>query len=177
MNGTRRPPPILLFAYGNPSRGDDALGPALLDRLPPSRWPQVERLTDFQLQIEHALDLPGRQLVLLVDASLSAPPPFTFHRVHPAVDVGYTTHSMSPEQLLNVFRQMTGDAPPPTFVLAIRGYAFELGEPPSPAAQANLSAAVDLVQALMDGPNLGAWTRRAAQSYRADAAVGAEPLS
>lgn len=167
--------PVLLFAYGNPSRGDDALGPALLDRLPASRWPHVEPLTDFQLQIEHALDLQGRQLVLLVDASLSAPPPFAFQRVHPAADVGYTTHSMSPEQLLNVFRELNGTPPPPTFVLAIRGYAFELGAPPSPAAQENLHAAVDFVQALLEAPSLDAWTQRAAQAHCANAAIGAGP--
>jgi hydrogenase maturation protease len=62
----------LVLAVGNPSRGDDALGPALLERLRDAGVDaagDVELLTDFQLQIEHALDLQGRQAVLFVDAA------------------------------------------------------------------------------------------------------------
>jgi hypothetical protein len=72
--------PTLIFGWGNPSRGDDALGPlfvehftALAARHP--EWGAVECLTDFQLQVEHALDLQGRRRVLFVDASLDAPAP------------------------------------------------------------------------------------------------------
>ncbi len=54
--------PILIFAYGNVSRGDDGLGPLLLERIESHIDPQkVELLCDFQLQIEHALDLEGRR--------------------------------------------------------------------------------------------------------------------
>jgi Ni,Fe-hydrogenase maturation factor len=49
--------PNLVFAIGNPSRGDDALAPALLGRL--NAWMESERLSehfelleDFQLQVE-----------------------------------------------------------------------------------------------------------------------------
>ena len=49
----------LVFAWGNPSRGDDALGPALVERLEAARpahpeWGELALLTDFQLQPEHA---------------------------------------------------------------------------------------------------------------------------
>jgi hypothetical protein len=53
--------PLLVLAVGNPSRGDDALGPALLDALAAlaaqgaDRLGDIELLSDFQLQIEHAL--------------------------------------------------------------------------------------------------------------------------
>jgi len=54
--------PVVVFACGNPSRGDDALGPLLLDQL--QIWLDEEGLadgfeliSDFQWQIEHALDL------------------------------------------------------------------------------------------------------------------------
>ena len=66
MNG--QVAPILIFTYGNPSRGDDALGPAMYDLLvkhqrETSELGRVELLTDFQLQIEHAVDLQGRESV------------------------------------------------------------------------------------------------------------------
>ena len=69
--------PVLVFGWGNLSRGDDALGPMLVDRLR-ALLPDdsgVEFLDDYQLQIEHALDLVGRDRVLFVDASLRAQPP------------------------------------------------------------------------------------------------------
>jgi hypothetical protein len=49
-------PPILVFAWGNPSRGDDALGPLFAERIEALGLPGVECLTDFQLQVEHALE-------------------------------------------------------------------------------------------------------------------------
>ena len=59
--------PVLLLGYGNPSRGDDALGPMLLEMLEADRRAgrapdNFETLTDFQLQVEHALDLQRRRL-------------------------------------------------------------------------------------------------------------------
>ncbi len=138
---------VLIFGYGNPSRGDDALGPLLLERLEAvlpahPEWGEVALLTDFQLQPEHALDLEGRERVLLVDASVSCPAPFAFSQPAPAPQAGYTTHAMSPGALLAAFRQVTGRAPPPAYLLTIRGVAFELGEPLSPPARAHFEAAL-----------------------------------
>ncbi len=61
-------PPVLVLAWGNPSRGDDAIGPAFAQAVEAWCLPGVEVLTDFQLQIEHSLDLSGRRCVLFVDA-------------------------------------------------------------------------------------------------------------
>lgn len=138
--------PVLVFGWGNPSRGDDALGPMLLEQLDallaatPLRG--VELLTDFQLQVEHALDLAGRQCVLFVDASLSGAAPFEVTDLQAAHDVSFTTHAMSPQAVMQVFRDLHGIEPPPCTLLAIRGERFELGEPPNEAARANLALAV-----------------------------------
>ena len=56
------PAPLLVLGVGNPSRGDDALGPLFIDRLGRALASEVssvavELLTDYHLQIEHALDL------------------------------------------------------------------------------------------------------------------------
>jgi hydrogenase maturation protease len=141
----RKPAHILVFGYGNPARGDDALGPSLIERLEVRRGggelEDVELLTDFQLQIEHALDLVGRRCVIFADAASWGPKPFAFGRVRPADVAGYTSHAMSPGAVLQVYGQVTGNAPPPTWLLAIRGFAFDLGEPLSDSAEANLRAA------------------------------------
>jgi len=140
------PPRILVLGYGNPSRGDDALGPALLDRLERIQtqrpgWEALETLTDFQLQIEHSLDLDHREQVLFVDASLSGAAPFEFVRLQARRDDSYTSHAMSPSALLSVYREIRKTAPPPAHLLAIRGERFALGEAMSPAASDHLEAA------------------------------------
>lgn len=139
-------PSTLILGWGNLSRGDDALGPlfvaGLLDQLPAAVRDQVEFLEDYQLQVEHALDLAGRKQVLLVDASLTCAAPFEARRVSAMRDTSYTSHALSAEALLQVFLDFAGCAPPPTTLLAIRGEFFELGEPLSDAAQRHLTAAL-----------------------------------
>jgi hydrogenase maturation protease len=134
--------PLLVFAWGNPSRGDDALGPALLELLASCQeqgdFSDVELLTDFQLQVEHALDLQGREQVLFIDASVSAQAPYEFASLSPERDTSYTTHAMSPAAVLAVYEQINAGPPPPAFILSIRGYEFELGQSMSAQARANL---------------------------------------
>jgi len=132
--------PRLVIAIGNPSRGDDALGPLLAERLEALRMPGVEVLTDYQLQIEYALDLHGREEVIFVDASVKGEAPFTFEAIAPGGDASVTTHALSPQALLAGFAKLTGEAPPRAYVLAVRGQAFELGEGLSAQALANLEA-------------------------------------
>lgn len=140
-------PPLLVFGWGNLSRGDDALGPLFIEhlraRLGPAGAGQVDLLDDYQLQVEHALDLVGRARVLFVDASRDCAGPFEATALRPARDASFTTHAMSPEAVMQVFRDLHQTDPPPCTLLAIRGESFGLGEPPGAAALANLELAVD----------------------------------
>ena len=151
--------PVLIFAYGNPSRGDDAIAPQLLFRLETLRLSGVELITDFQLQVEHALDLEGRELVLFIDASVSGVAPYTFSHLSPQQDSSYTSHEMSPAAVLHVYRQIHSKPPPPGYLLAVRGEFFDLGEPLSESAEANAEAAFTLLQKLCADPRKSAWDR------------------
>jgi hydrogenase maturation protease len=143
--------PLLVFGWGNHSRGDDALGPMFVDRLrglidkTPSWSGAVECLDDYQLQVEHALDLVGRSAVLFVDASLNCTAPFATTRLAPSRDGSYSTHAMSPAALMQVYLDLHANEPPPCTLLAIRGERFGLGEPMSPAAWSHLDAAMEWV--------------------------------
>lgn len=137
--------PVLVFAWGNRSRGDDALGPLFVEQLRDLAGDLADRvdfLDDYQLQVEHALDLVGRERVLFVDASLTSAAPFEAMPLQPARDPSFTTHAMSPASVLHVFRELHRAEPPPCTLLAIRGARFELGEPPTPAALDHLAQAV-----------------------------------
>jgi hydrogenase maturation protease len=139
--------PLLIFGWGNPSRGDDALGPLLVERIEALNLPDVECLTDFQLQVEHALDLLERRRILFVDASLAATAPFAVTRLAPARDASFSTHAITPESVMQVYVDLHDEDPPPCDLLAIRGERFELGEELTPAAAGHLDAALDWAQA------------------------------
>ncbi len=134
--------PILIFGWGNPSRGDDALGPLFVERIEARNYPTVECLTDFQLQVEHALDLKDRQRVLFVDASFDAPAPFSVVSILPDRDASFTTHAMTPQAVLHAYARLENRPPPSSWLLAIRGEKFELGDALSPAAGQHLAAAL-----------------------------------
>ncbi len=154
--------PVVVLAVGNPSRGDDALGPRLLARLETwlvaqGRAGEVELIEDFQLNIEHALDLQGRRLALFIDAGSGTPAPYTFTRLHAAAGLGSSTHALEPGAVLKVFEQTCPGPAPACFVLCVRGERFELGEGLSPAAEGHAEAAWGLLAELMARAELAAW--------------------
>jgi hydrogenase maturation protease len=145
---------LLVFGYGNPSRGDDALGPELIRLLEEEQgrrpgWARLTLLTDFQLQPEHALDLDGRDAVLFVDAAASGPQPYALTRLSAGRDASYTSHALSPAAVLHVREAILERPAVPAYLLAIRGYGFELGEPMSEPALANLAAAREALSDLL----------------------------
>lgn len=140
-------PPILVLGWGNLSRGDDALGPLFVAGLQRSLGEAADGLVefqeDYQLQVEHALDLVDRQHILLVDASVRCAAPFEARALHPVRDASYTSHALSPEALLQVYLELQESLPPPTTLLAIRGESFDLGATVGDAAAGNLQLALE----------------------------------
>ena len=150
--------PILIFGYGNPSRGDDALGPIMLEQM--SHHPDVDLLTDFQLQVEHSLDMIDRELIIFIDASVSCTAPFQFHQLDCNDSLstpGYTTHALAPTELIQAYKAVHHHDTPPTFLLTIRGQQFELGTPLSPTASDNLKQAQQWMAYLLNNPSLQHW--------------------
>jgi len=162
--------PLVIFAVGNPSRGDDAIGPLLGERL--TAWlaaeglsGQCELIEDFQLQIEHSLDLCDRRLALFIDAGSGTPAPYTFQRSEAATDFAHTTHALKPEAVLQVHVQTEGQ-PPPAWVLCVRGEQFELGAALSPTAEKHAAAAFALLTTLCRNADPAIWAEYAASGQR-----------
>ena len=133
--------PVVVLVVGNPSRGDDAIGPELAARLAAADLPGVEVIVDFQLQVEHALDLEGRRLAVFIDAAQDAAAPYELRSVAAARDLSHTSHALSPAAVLETFERVCGAPAPPAVLLAVRAESFELGAPLTTAARANLEAA------------------------------------
>jgi hydrogenase maturation protease len=141
----------LIIGYGNPSRGDDALGPAAIEAIERlagehPEWGAVEVVTDFQLQIEFVTDLAGRERIVFIDAAASGVEPFAFGPLAAREDASISSHALSPASLLTVYRRFHGEDAPPCFLLGIMGYDFDLGVPLSAKAQCNLDAALVMLE-------------------------------
>lgn len=156
--------PFLIFAVGNESRGDDALGPLLLREL--ESWltandhaGQFELLEEFQLQVEHAMDMKDRQLVVFIDASINTRPPFAFYRTQASDTPVLYSHALAPEALLKVYAQFYQENPPAVFILCVCGESFELGEGLSTQALERLAAALEFSKKLLHQPTAANWDK------------------
>jgi hydrogenase maturation protease len=158
---------LIVFGWGNDARGDDGLGPLLLERVARENWPDVTTIEDFQLQIEHALDLEGADIALFLDAGKDTPAPFVFREILAKRDASPLTHALSPEAVLDVFARSLRRTPPPSFVLCVRGERFELGESLSGDARERLELAWEFVTRLIMHERSPEMWRRAARNVSA----------
>lgn len=165
-------PAVAVFAVGNRSRGDDAIGPLLLERL--EFWLAAEGLDadfelieDCQLQIEHALDLRDKRMALFIDADCSMQSPVGFSAIEAAAGIpAPSTHVLRPQAVLEVYRQILGEEPPPSFLLRVRGERFALGEGLSGAAEANVESAWQQLMQLCRRPQAAHWRTLGANQCR-----------
>lgn len=132
----------LLIGIGNGSRGDDALGWLFLNEIEekdPGRFDMEYR---YQLQVEDADLISQYERVLFVDASEEKlPDGFVIKKCEPANSYYFSSHLQSPETILYLSKSLYRQTPE-AFVLPIKGYRWELGEPLSRDATENLKKAL-----------------------------------
>jgi len=134
-------PKILVLGYGNPGRLDDGLGPALATLLETRALPGVTVQSDYQLVVEDAAPIAAHDVVIFADAHVSCAPPFTFARCQPRPAQSFSSHSVQPDALLAMARDLFGGHTR-GYLLGIRGVAFNAFEERlSDEALANLDAA------------------------------------
>jgi hydrogenase maturation protease len=119
---------VLLIGYGNPLRGDDALGPMAVERLRPL-LKGAELLSCQQLAPELAERLARCELALFVDASARGEPgAVRVQRLRPQAEVNPSlTHHLHPAALLELARALYGRAPEAMLVTGA-GETFESRE-------------------------------------------------
>ena len=90
---------------------------------------------------EDALAVSEHGKVIFVDAVKTGVEPFSFRPLAPAATISFSTHAMPPEAVLALCRELYGKCPD-TYLLAIRGHAWEPNAPMTREATANLAAAL-----------------------------------
>jgi hydrogenase maturation protease len=151
---------ILFYGYGNPGRGDDGLGPALVAALEPLGLPGLACESDYQLAVEDSATLASYDVVVFVDADSEGPAPFRFDRVPPGRGMSFSSHSATPGQVVALAHEMFG-AQVRAYTLGIRGYHFgELCDSLSEQARANLASALTFAQRALDEQDFDQYTRQ-----------------
>ena len=141
-----RPPRILVIGFGNPIRGDDALGPIAAERLEGRiSHDQVQIITRHVLTTELVAEVSEATLVIYIDAATEGPIGEVLCR--PLVGTSEASmnmaHFFDPRELLAWSRELYGQQPE-AYLVSIRGVSFNF-------AKYQLSSTVeDAVDPLLD---------------------------
>jgi hydrogenase maturation protease len=112
----------------------------IIDKLDKESIEGITTDSNYQLNIEDADNISGSDIVIFVDASIDADEPFSFKRIEPSAEITFTTHAMSPESVIALCGDIYGRIPE-TYVLAVRGYKWEMFEGLSEQAMNNFNEA------------------------------------
>ncbi|MCF7822441.1 MAG: hydrogenase maturation protease [Mariprofundaceae bacterium] len=146
---------VLVFGFGNPGRGDDGLGPLFASEIEKLGLAGIACQTDMQLQVEHIVDMQGRDMVLFIDADVSCEAPFEFGELESEKDSSYTSHAMTPQAIMHSYSSVLKERPPRTFLLRIRGERFDLGDELSSSALRHMEASRIFVLQFLREMNIG----------------------
>ena len=144
---------VLIVGYGNPLRGDDAVGWKAAERLEQLlKLPGVEIQTGHQLLPELADPLSRAELAILIDASCDGPAGQVSCR--PVVPAGSgqpgMTHGFEPPDLLACARSVFGRCAK-TMLFTISAQSFEHGAELTEPARRALDEVVQSVCDLVEG--------------------------
>lgn len=140
---------ILIYGYGNPGREDDGLGIELVRRM--EEWSKtigfegIEFDSNYQLNIEDADLISGKDLVIFADASTEEIENYVLTEVTGENDVSFTTHAASPGYIVKLCQDLFGKCPK-VHLLHIKGYRWDFKEGLSEPAEKNLKKATRFLQ-------------------------------
>lgn len=138
----------LVVAVGNPDRGDDGVGAAVVERAVAGGLAgDVVVRSVMQLTPELAADVAGASVVVVVDARAGSVPgrvECSAVEPDPRPGGGALSHHLAPAALLGLAAFAYGRVPP-AFAVTVGGAAFEAGTGLSPAVAAAVGEAAGVV--------------------------------
>jgi hydrogenase maturation protease len=142
---------ILLIGVGNPYRMDDGVGVLFIefckkhiqDHPDIQNMLKIDLFTRYQLTIDEIEPVLHFEKIFIIDATKDMQVEhFCSERVKPAITGNFTTHLLSPSELLLFVNQLFGRYPEMD-VISIRGYQWDYGEGLSAHTEINLSLAFE----------------------------------
>jgi len=128
---------LLIIGYGNPLRGDDAIGWQIADQLAKVAGNSTRVLAVHQLTPELAEAIAEADLVIFIDARYDGQPGiWTCETIRPdSTGSDAYTHYFTPVNLLN-YASAVFDANPTALLISVAGSSFDCSETLSPAVAA-----------------------------------------
>ncbi len=156
--------PLLIIGWGNPLRGDDALGWVAAERLTKLVGSEAEVRVSHQLLPEFAEEISRSGLVVFIDAACdNERGEVRSERVEPRCSASAAfSHQLDPAALLGMARRLYGSCPE-AYLFSMGGRSFGYGEEQSPEVQSGLPELLERVRAVC-----GAAVRNAAQPAESD---------
>lgn len=142
----------LVLGIGNPDRGDDATGPAVVRRLEGTLPADVTLALEIGETARLLAQLEGAEAAYLVDACASGAPPGSVLRFDAAAAplpqhaFAVSTHGIGLAEAIELARAL-GQLPARCIVYAIEGACFDAGAPLTPAVA---DAVIDVAQRIVD---------------------------
>ena len=145
---------VLVYGFGNPGRGDDGLGVRLARAIEEEargiKGLELRVESDYQLNVEDALAVSEADVVIFCDAAEEGWEPFDFNEIFPSMDIAFTAHSMAPASVLALCEEIYGKKPK-AYLLAIRGYEWEIKEGLSERAARTLASSIGFLRGFLAG--------------------------
>jgi len=137
----------LVIGFGNPLRGDDAVGPSV------ARAAEIERsdvsvLTPHQLLPELAPDIAAADVVVFIDAATDLPAGAVRCQIVAPSSSPRLDHRLSPAALVGL-GLAAFDRAPQAWLVEIGAESFELGHALTPLVASAVPRAAELVRTLL----------------------------
>ncbi len=146
---------ILIYGYGNPGRQDDGLGNYFVDQA--KTWAKAQGLSNisfdsnYQLNIEDAAEISDKDIVVFVDASVEDLETFKLDEITPDAKVEFSMHAVSASYVVHLCKDIYGKSPK-SFLLHIKGYAWEFMEGITSRALQNFGQAFEYMKPFLADP-------------------------
>lgn len=131
----------LIIGIGNNTRKDDGLGWCFLDKLEKDGFNPDNLLCKYQLMVEDAEIIAEYETVFFVDACKERiDEGFMVEEIYPAKQVAFSTHSVPPNQILNLCETIYNKTPK-AYIVKIEGFYWDIEIGLSERAEKNLKNA------------------------------------
>jgi hydrogenase maturation protease len=137
----------LVIGYGNPLRGDDGVGPKVVEAVEELHLPDVRTLICHQLSPEHAEPIARARMVIFVDAAVDAPKGVQLRKLEPNETSQLMAHAADPRTMLALARDVFGHCPE-AWWLTIPAVKLGFGEELSPDARHGFEVALEQIRTL-----------------------------
>lgn len=131
----------LIIGIGNNTRKDDGLGWSFLEKLEKNGFNPDHLLCKYQLMVEDAEVIAEYNTVIFIDACKARlDEGFMIEEIYPAKEVAFSTHSVPPNQVLNLCKTIYNKTPK-AYVVKIEGVYWDIEVGLSQRAEQNLKNA------------------------------------